>query len=225
MKLTPFDKKGGKDDPRMLDTLIYEIPAFLDYLKERPLHYPEAKTNLWFEKEAYITEAMQEVTNQTRDTLERELIKYLQGQFYKYCCVIKVNDDGQKEVKADATCITELFINKADMLKELIISVKTANITWLDNILKRSMHKSTCKMGRYPNFKSRMDRNNSRLEGEEEKPSGTPYHFKIEEVFTENEMFEFFEPEEIEFIDRCKIHRKPIEYKPFERPKQQDLPF
>jgi len=82
LKVPSFRKQGMKDDPDMLEKMRKEIPAFLNFLQNRPLHYPAKITRFWFADEVYITEALQFVMDRTKSTIERELEDWLNDAFH-----------------------------------------------------------------------------------------------------------------------------------------------
>lgn len=84
LKVPSFRKQGMKDDPDMLDKMRKEIPAFLNFLQNRRLHYPVKTTRFWFPDEVYITEALQVVMDRTKSTIEKELENWLDDAFHNF---------------------------------------------------------------------------------------------------------------------------------------------
>lgn len=84
LKVPSFRKQGLKDDPDMLEKMRREIPAFLNFLQNRRLHYPVKTTRFWFPDEVYITEALQLVMDKTKSILEKELDDWLNDAFHNF---------------------------------------------------------------------------------------------------------------------------------------------
>jgi hypothetical protein len=81
LKVPSFRKQGIKDDPDMLEKMRKEIPAFLNFLQNRHLHYPQKTTRFWFPDHVYVTEALQVVMDHTKSGLEKELEDWLRDCF------------------------------------------------------------------------------------------------------------------------------------------------
>lgn len=106
LKVPSFRKQGLKDDPDMLEKMRNEIPAFLNFLQNRPLHYPAKITRFWFADEVYITEALQFVMDRTKSTIEKELEDWLNDAFHCFQ-QIELNytlDDVTRELNKSAEC-------------------------------------------------------------------------------------------------------------------------
>jgi hypothetical protein len=56
-KAQTFSNRGIEDDPNILEKLESQIPAFLHFLKNRILYYPE-KTRMYFDTEVYFTDQL-----------------------------------------------------------------------------------------------------------------------------------------------------------------------
>ena len=68
-------------DPHMKKKLISEIPAFLYFLKNRQMYYPE-RTRLWFEVEDYDTPAHRAVQERTELGLVKHIKDVVKTQFF-----------------------------------------------------------------------------------------------------------------------------------------------
>lgn len=78
VKVSPFH---GSCDPHMIDKMIGEIPAFLYFLKNRQLYYPE-RSRLWFDESIFFTEALQKIQERT-EPMKAKQIKYaILNQFH-----------------------------------------------------------------------------------------------------------------------------------------------
>lgn len=84
LKVPSFRKQGMKDDPDMLEKMRKEIPAFLNFLQNRRLHYQVKTTRFWFPDEVYITEALQVVMDNTKSVIEKELEEWLNDSFLTF---------------------------------------------------------------------------------------------------------------------------------------------
>jgi hypothetical protein len=84
LKVPSFRAQGLKDDPDMLDKMGKEVPAFLNFLQNRRLHYPVKTTRFWFPDDVYITEALQMVMDNTKSLLEKELEEWLNDNFLTF---------------------------------------------------------------------------------------------------------------------------------------------
>lgn len=72
-------------DPHMADRMVKEIPAFLWFLKNRQMYYPE-KTRLWFEVEDYDTPAHRVVQERTELGLVKHVKDVVKTQFFRQHC-------------------------------------------------------------------------------------------------------------------------------------------
>ena len=78
-------------DTHMDDKLLAEIPAFLYFLKNRPMYYKEA-TRLWFEVEDYDTPAHRAVQERTELGLVKHVKDVVKQQFfYQHCDKIRLS--------------------------------------------------------------------------------------------------------------------------------------
>ena len=69
----------------MADRMVKEIPAFLWFLKNRQMYYPE-KTRLWFEVEDYDTPAHRAVQERTELGLVKHVKDVVKTQFFRQHC-------------------------------------------------------------------------------------------------------------------------------------------
>ena len=68
-------------DPHMFDKMVDEIPAFLYFLKNRQLYYPE-KSRLWFEESLFETEALNKIKERTESASIKHIKEVIREQFY-----------------------------------------------------------------------------------------------------------------------------------------------
>jgi hypothetical protein len=61
----------------LMDNLIKEIPAFLQFLTNRPLSVPKKLGRMWFEPNMYRTAALERIKNANRSRLEVEISLYI----------------------------------------------------------------------------------------------------------------------------------------------------
>ena len=74
----PFPK--GQKDPMMQQKLREEIPAFLHFLMNRTLYYPQ-KGRMYFDFEVYQTKELDEAIDANMSIVEREIRTYIQDCF------------------------------------------------------------------------------------------------------------------------------------------------
>ncbi|MES2457219.1 MAG: primase-helicase family protein [Bacteroidota bacterium] len=68
------------EDPRILDKLVDEIPAFLSFLNRRTLA-TEEKSRMWFHPQLLITDAFRRVVAYSQPTIEKELRSFFKELF------------------------------------------------------------------------------------------------------------------------------------------------
>jgi len=89
LKITKFDNRFclckvpplTEEDPDLLEKIKKEIPAFLYYLKKRPMYY-ERKTRTYFDYELYKTELFVKVVETNENPVESAIKSILIDQFY-----------------------------------------------------------------------------------------------------------------------------------------------
>lgn len=72
-----------KDDPEILDKMVLEIPAFMDFLQNRELLHKKTSRH-WFDPALLETEAGKAVKNSSRTWLEKELRVSIKDLFFQY---------------------------------------------------------------------------------------------------------------------------------------------
>ena len=78
IKVNPIEDSR---DPHMFDKMVDEIPAFLYFLKNRKLYYPE-KSRLWFEETLFETEALNKIKERTESASIKHIKEVIREQFY-----------------------------------------------------------------------------------------------------------------------------------------------
>lgn len=78
IKVNPIE---DSKDPHMFDKMLQEIPAFLYFLKNRQLYYPE-KSRLWFEETLFETEALNKIKERTESAAVKHIKDVIREQFY-----------------------------------------------------------------------------------------------------------------------------------------------
>lgn len=78
IKVNPIEDSR---DPHMFDKMVDEIPAFLYFLKNRQLYYPE-KSRLWFEETLFETEALNKIKERTESASIKHIKEVIREQFY-----------------------------------------------------------------------------------------------------------------------------------------------
>lgn len=73
------------DDTQLLDKMIYEIPAFLDYLHHRQLT-TEKQSRMWFSFDMYHTKALDRIIAANRNRLEQQMA-YLLSDLMENCSI------------------------------------------------------------------------------------------------------------------------------------------
>lgn len=113
----------GKVDVKMMEFMIDEIPAFLDFLNKRKMSTKD-ESRMWFDPEVLKTEAFEKLVQNSRPTLEKEIYEYLKSIFF---------DFGDTEVLMTPTNINDLVIKRKQ------------DIPYLTRILRENMKVSPYK--------------------------------------------------------------------------------
>ncbi|MFA6924821.1 MAG: hypothetical protein WC223_11285, partial [Bacteroidales bacterium] len=109
-------------DPHFLkNKLAPEIPAFLNFIANREITYPD-KSRLWFASEVFETEALRKVVVSSRSKIEKELINWFDEMF----CYEAI----ENEIK----CIPKLLYNE---IKERIRGFNFAPVD-IEKIMKEN---------------------------------------------------------------------------------------
>jgi len=170
-----------KDDPDLLDKMILEIPAFLDYLQNRTLLHKKESRH-WFNPAYLDTEAGKAVKNSSRSWVEKEIRVIMKDLFFEY------------RYHTLAYTITELM----DLLNSANAGVKFRKADVVEQLQARFNMSS--KHARY-SFPDKIDNKESALLGQ----TFTIKHSRCYEFFVED----FLSPEEMrkEFSQIYKKHQ------------------
>lgn len=109
--------RAKKEETELLTTLQKEIPAFLHFLKTRPLQSSK-RTRMWFTPEQLETKALRRLVHHNRSRVEKELASLLLGIMetedapeIKLCPIDALNALGKSRVRTDLTQIRKIFKN------------------------------------------------------------------------------------------------------------------
>ncbi|WP_289054194.1 primase-helicase family protein [Carboxylicivirga marina] len=86
--------KQDEMDPRLMDDLVDEIPAFLHFLNNRTLS-TENKSRMWFDPKAIETEALMRVRKQSRPAVEKMIRSRIKNMFLDFgdiTIMMSIND-------------------------------------------------------------------------------------------------------------------------------------
>lgn len=171
-----------EDDPNLLEKMVAEIPAFLDFLSHREILH-EKKNRMWFAPELLENEALKNVKQASGSWFEQELKETLKELFFEY------------HYHTLAYTIGELM----DILNNAKSSIKfrKADVT---KQLKDRMG-LTSKLGRYQFPVKPGSNDNDPYAPKFHDKHGRCYVFNVEDFLTLEELTtefsEFFKPEEI----------------------------
>lgn len=118
--------KVSKEDPNLIEKLRNEIPAFLDFLKNRKLYYERKESRLWFRPEVYLTDTFKQVVKSTKNIIEKTITEYLADLMDN---IRAVDDSGE----VDTIDIVPARI--ADAINPMIRGINGLNIK-IGNILR-----------------------------------------------------------------------------------------
>jgi len=93
---------AGKEKVRLLEDMIEEIPAFLDFLNNREM-VSKNVTRMWFDEKLLRTEALDKLIHNSRPGIEKELYENLKTIFLEF---------GEEEILITPTNANELFLTK-----------------------------------------------------------------------------------------------------------------
>jgi len=108
-----------KEDPKILDRIVEEIPAFLSYLRDRKL-VTEFKSRMWFHDELIKTDALRRVIASSAPTIIKEIRQGLKELFL---------DTGKDQI-----------LMTAEVLQKELLGRKNYERSYVHNILQDRMN-------------------------------------------------------------------------------------
>lgn len=161
IKVNPIEDSR---DPHMFDKMVDEIPAFLYFLKNRQLYYPE-KSRLWFEETLFETEALNKIKERTEAASIKHIKDVIKEQFYM---------QEADTIKLSASVILNLVKEDYRFITKMTVK------EWLkDNGYKN---------GTATNFKYKYNYNDDMFVYTKDRC----YTFRIYDFLTESEIAEFY---------------------------------
>ena len=163
-----------KDEPKMLDELEKEVPAFIHYLSTRQLKYTENASRFHFAPSIYETAALRAVMERTEKKLHKEIKEYLREKFIQTRQQILYYTP--KDFSEEYNAVNSGFrINKSDFA----------------DYVKYELKKQPEKYRRFCLYSMQLDAYENKFVCIEtaSKP-GTPYAFLVEEYLTKEEITE-----------------------------------
>lgn len=151
-------------DPHMFDKMVEEIPAFLYFLKNRQLYYPE-KSRLWFEETLFETEALNKIKERTESASIKHIKEVIREQFYM---------QEADTIKLSAKVIYNLVKDQYRFINPMIIK------EWLKD--------NGFRVGTATNFKYKYNYDDDIFVYEKDRC----YTFKMEEFFNPLEIEDFY---------------------------------
>lgn len=146
------------ENVNLLEDLIKEVPAFLEYLKTRTITVPNA-TRMWFTREQIFTPALLKVMQGTESIIEKELREYIFESFM---------ESGQDELQFTPKDLLDELFKESPKLQVLKTEVR--------DILKRWGLEQPTQQVRYLRYFRIMD-NERQWHTRSESKTGLPYKF------------------------------------------------
>lgn len=164
-----------EEDPELLVKIKSEIPAFLHFLKDRPITHPK-KTRMWFEEKLVETEALKRIKSSSKNWIEKSI---------RFCVSTFMKEFGEDEIFLTTKDIIECLNNGKNNYKPFQISA----------VLKKQMRLKPEKQRRYsiPRWDLREPYQNKTFE----RRNGRPFKFLANDYLTEEEIEELKETKEI----------------------------
>jgi galactitol-specific phosphotransferase system IIB component len=95
-------KITGKVDVKMMEHMIDEIPAFLQFLNERKLSTKD-ESRMWFNENLLRTEALEKLVQNSRPSIEKEIYEFVKSVFFEF---------GESEVYLTPKDINNLILSR-----------------------------------------------------------------------------------------------------------------
>jgi hypothetical protein len=159
----------AQDDNQILSKLKNEIPAFLDFIKNRKLHYSN-KSRMYFDFELLKTEQLDRVISASRTFAEKAVFEYLKETFEAY------------------PYLTELKASLGDLVEELAHSYKNLSRIQIQDVLRKSFKLTPCKTARYEFHSLKLCSNNNEFLPEPLKRNNSYYLFKVQNFLDEKNL-------------------------------------
>jgi Family of unknown function (DUF5906) len=158
-KVPTFAEKGIKDDPMMEGKIVNEIPAFLNYLQSRELHYNTCESRMWFDKEVYFTPQLRLYFENSLSPIAQAVKELVKDTFMMF--------PEEKELKFSAT----------DLMDELTGNVKYLDKTKLKSIMEYELKIKLNKKSSYSYYSLKTAERNSEIGAYKNARKNTFYHF------------------------------------------------
>lgn len=166
IKVNPIEEEP---DPHLVDKMVEEIPAFLYFLKNRQLYYPE-KSRLWFDEKIFVTDALLNIKERTEAAYIRHIKDMIREQFYM---------QEQVQIKLSA---------------KVIFNFTKEKYRWITDVqIKEWLNDNGWKAGNATNFNYATNYKDKENPGEicVLKDTGRCYTFNIEQFLTMEEIEDF----------------------------------
>jgi hypothetical protein len=188
-----------EENPGMLENMVEEIPAFLQYLNKRKL-VTDKLNRMWFHPSLLKTEALKKVIEYSRPTIQKELLQKIRDVFFDFGV--------KKFMMTKGDILQEFFRNSARYESNYLAKVLTENMQvdlWhkLDHTQKDlyDQPKKIYGTTRYtfPRWEENaVDKTTKRVEVSR---VGRPYVFEIEKFLTPEEIAQLEPGEENKYIN------------------------
>lgn len=158
----------GEENVNMLQDMIDEIPAFLDYLNNRKMHSKNL-SRMWFKPELLKTEALEKLVNNSKTGIEKELYEYLKTIYFEF---------GESEVCLTPTDINNYVLNRRQ------------DRSYLTKILRDNMKVTQANDGRVTSYKVPYwgDCSEGEPDRKEHKLKGRPFLFPAKDILTKYDL-------------------------------------
>lgn len=97
----------GKEKVNLLQEMIDEIPAFMDFLQKREMH-TKNESRMWFNENLLRTEALEKLIQNSRPGIEKELYEHLKQIYFEF---------GESEVLMTPTDANNFMLKKSRMFR------------------------------------------------------------------------------------------------------------
>ncbi|MDB4584747.1 DUF5906 domain-containing protein, partial [Draconibacterium sp.] len=162
---------NGAERVNMLQEMIDEIPAFLNFLNKRKMHTAN-ETRMWFREDLLKTEALEKLVKNSRTGIEKEVYEFAKDVFLEF---------GEKEI----------FLSPKDVI-ELVLKRK-ADTSYVRDILKDNFKvelydKSKVRGYKIPYWGTEINLGEEKNTRKEYARIGRPYHFKVANILDKDDL-------------------------------------